>query len=177
MKFAHKHLMVAGLLAAFGITAGAQTQAPSAPPTHGPGRMMAREAQGQADPARMQQHMARMQQRMAKHLERFKQKLQLTPAQEGAWNSYLAALKPSGNFHRHDRAEFARLPTPERIDRMRALRSERIAEMDRRGDATKTFYAALSPQQKKVFDDTTARRGNHHQGRSHDEHGAEHRRG
>jgi periplasmic protein CpxP/Spy len=166
MKYAHKHLVLAGLLAVFGATAGAQMQSPSATPDQGPRPM----AHGGADPARIDQRMARMQERM----ERFKQKLQLTPSQEGAWNSYLAALKPSGNFHRHDRAEFARLPTPERIDRMRALRTERMAEMDRRGEATKTFYAALSPQQQKVFDDATARRGHRHHRRGGDEHRAEH---
>jgi hypothetical protein len=126
--------------------------------------MMPREGHGDMDPARMHEHMARMQAHMARRLAAFKQKLQLSPAQEGAWNSYIAALKPSGNLQRHDRAEFARLTTPERIDRMRALRAERMAEMDRRGEATKTFYAALSPQQKKVFDDATARRGERHHG-------------
>ena len=163
MKYAHKRLMMAGLLAALGVTAGAQTPSPSAPPIQERGRM-AHEAHDGTDPARIEQRMARMQQHMAQRLERFKQKLQLTPAQEGAWNSYLAALKPSSNLHRHNRAEFARLPTPERIDRMRAARAERIAEMDRRDEATKTFYAALSPQQKSVFDDATARRGERHRG-------------
>lgn len=162
MKYAHRHWMVAGLLAAIGMAAGAQTPAPSPQSAQPPGRMMARE--GNVDPARVQQHMARMQEHMAKRMAAFKQKLQLSPAQEGAWNSYIAALKPSGSFQRHDRAEFARLPTPERIDRMRALRAQRITEMDRRADATKTFYAALSPQQQKSFDQATARRGEHHRG-------------
>ena len=176
MKHAHKHLLVAGLLAALGLAAGAQTPSPSPQPGPGPGRTMAREGHGDADPARMQQHLARMREHMAKRLAAFNQKLQLSPAQEGAWNSYVAALKPSATFKRHDRAEFARLPTPERIDRLRALRAERIAEMDRRGDATKTFYAALSPQQKKVFDDSTARRGGRHHG-GWGGHHADHHRG
>jgi hypothetical protein len=82
----------------------------------------------------------------------------------------VAALKPGGNFRRTDRAEFARLTTPERIDRMRQRHSERMAEMDRRGEATKafSFYAGLSPQQQKVFDDETARRG--HGGHGHGAH-------
>jgi hypothetical protein len=46
----------------------------------------------------------------------------------------------------------AKLATPERIDRMRAVRAQRNAEMDKRMDATKTFYAALSAEQKKTFD-------------------------
>ena len=55
-------------------------------------------------------------------------------------------------MQRPDRAEFARLATPERIDRLRALRAARNAEMDKRLDATKSFYAALSSEQKAVFD-------------------------
>jgi Spy/CpxP family protein refolding chaperone len=39
---------------------------------------------------------------------------------------------------------------------MKALRTQRMtemnAEMDKRGDATKAFYAALSPEQQKIFD-------------------------
>jgi periplasmic protein CpxP/Spy len=170
MKYAHKRWMVAGLLAAAGVIASAQTPAPAPQPGPGPGGMMTPGMQG-ADQDRMAKRMERMQERRAKRLDAFKQKLQLSPGQEGAWNSFVAALKPSGNMQRRDRAEFARLPTPERIDRMRALRSQHIAEMDRRGDATKTFYAALTPEQRKVFDDLTVRRG----GRGHG--GWQHHRG
>jgi protein CpxP len=165
MKYTHKHLIVAALLAAFGMAADAQTQPSPATQAQG-GATTVR----QADPARMEQHMAQMQERMAKRQAEFKQKLQLSPGQEGAWDSYAAALKPSGNFKRGDRAEFARLTTPERIDRMRAHRAERIAAMDRRDEATKTFYAVLTPQQKKVFDDATARRGQRHHGGQHGHH-------
>jgi periplasmic protein CpxP/Spy len=166
MKYKHTRWMLAGLLAAASMVAGAQTPAPAPQPGQGPGGMMMPGMQG-ADQARMAQRMQRMQERRAKRLDAFKQKLQLSPAQEGAWNSFVAALKPSGKLQRHDRAEIARLPTPDRIDRMRALRSERIAEMDRRGDATNAFYAALTPEQKKVFDDATARRGGHRGGWQH----------
>ena len=86
--------------------------------------------------------------------------------QEAGWTTYVAALKPN-RAQRPDRAEFAKLSTPERIDRMRELRATRMAEMDKRGDATKTFYATLSADQKKVFDDETARRGHHGQGGRH----------
>jgi hypothetical protein len=36
--------------------------------------------------------------------------------------------------------------------------------MDKREDATKTFYAALDAEQKKVFDTEHARMGAHHSG-------------
>lgn len=111
-----------------------------------------------------------MQERMARRLAEFKQKLQLSPSQEGAWTAYIAALKPGGNGKRVDRAELARLTTPERIDRMRTLRAARAAEMDKRGDATKTFYAALNADQKKVFDAESlhlGKRGNGGHGHHH----------
>jgi len=160
MKYTHKHWMVAGLLAATATLAGAQTPPPAAP--QGAGRMGQRDAQNAPDPARMQQHMARMQERRAQRLADFKQKLQLSPGQENAWNSYVAALAPTGKPH--ERADLSQLTTPERIDRMRTLRAERMAEMDRRAEATKSFYAILTAEQKKVFDDATAKRGGHHHG-------------
>lgn len=153
MKSAHKHLIAAALIASLGFAATAQTAAPPAP---GASQSAAREGHGRFDPAKMQERMAR---RMA-HL---KQKLNLSQGQEGAWSAYMDAVKPVAH-QRPDRAEIARLTTPERIDRMRAMRSARIAEMDRRGDATKTFYATLTPEQKKVFDQETLRGRGHHGG-------------
>ena len=35
---------------------------------------------------------------------------------------------------------------------MRAMRAQQAAEAERRGEATKTFYAALTPEQQKTFD-------------------------
>jgi hypothetical protein len=66
---------------------------------------------------------------------------------------------------RHERGEFARLTTPERLDRMREMRAVRNAEMDRRADATKTFYAQLTPPQQKAFDEISLKffgRGHRH---------------
>ncbi|MDP3673097.1 MAG: Spy/CpxP family protein refolding chaperone [Telluria sp.] len=165
MKHAHKHLIAAALLA-LGFAAGAQapaqaTATPGSPAASaaGPqGHHMGRH-HGRMDPARMQQRMERRQAQL-------KQKLQITAAQEGAWSAYTAAMKPPANFQRIDRAELAKLTTPERIDRMRALRTARAAEMDKRADATKSFYSALTAEQKKVFDGETFRggRGGHHRG-------------
>ena len=50
-----------------------------------------------------------------------------------------------------------------RIDKMKALRTQHMtdmnAAMDKRDQATKTLYAALSPEQQKVFDSEHARMG------------------
>lgn len=91
------------------------------------------------------------QQYMLKRVEAFKQKLQLTPAQEPAWNSFMQSMKPNPQA-RLDMQGMDKLTTPERIDRMRAMRAQRDAEMDRRGDAVKGFYAQLTPEQQKTFD-------------------------
>jgi periplasmic protein CpxP/Spy len=108
---------------------------------------------------------AKMQERMAKRQAALKQKLQLSPGQEGAWNAWTAAMKP-GDFKRPERGEFDKLTTPERIDRMRAMRDQHIAQMDKRAEATKAFYATLTPEQKKTFDAEMAH-GRH--GRRHHE--------
>lgn len=169
MKHLRQHLVAAGLLAALGLSAVAQTTVPAPGANTAP---MADPAKAQERHAGMQERHARMQERMNQRLAEVKQKLQLTPAQENAWSSYTAALKPA-QFNRPDRAELARLSTPERIDRMRAARAARMAEMDRRGEATKTFYAALTPEQKKIFDAESLRRGPHGDGEGH--HGHHHR--
>lgn len=175
MKSLRRHLLTATLLAGLGVAAIAQSQTPPAP-TAGPGAapqtMQGERGRHHGDPA---QFRARMEERMAKRLGELKQKLQVTPAQEGAWTAWTGALKPA-NLQRPDRAEFERLTTPERIDRMRALRTQRNAEMDKRFDATKTFYGTLTAEQKKVFDAEGMRflrggmggkRGDHHGGRHH----------
>lgn len=166
MKHAHKHLIAAALLA-LGVAATAQQAPGPVPPQAGasaPHGMMGHH--GRMDPAKMQE---RMQQRIAQRSAQLKQKLQITPAQEGAWTAYVAAMQPPANMQRVDPAEFEKLTTPERIDRMRAIRAAHHAEMDKRGEATKTFYAALTAEQKKVFDAQSSRggrggRGGHHRG-------------
>lgn len=134
---AFKSLVLAGMLA----TAGHAAFAADAPPPPPPGSGMA-----QHDPAKMHE-------RMLKHMAALKAKLQLTATQESAWTTFTASMQPVARTGpRPDRAEFAKLTTPERIDKMRAMRAERDAAMDKRTDATKAFYAALTPEQQKVFD-------------------------
>ena len=151
MKYASRYL-IAATLALAGLAASAQP-APAGP---GPGAGM------MGHPA-MQERMAHMQQRMAERDTALKQILQITPAQEGAWDAWIAA-RHAQRPQRPAPGEFAQLTTPQRLDRMRALRASRDAEMDRRADATKTFYAALTPSQQKAFDALTARQWHHAMG-------------
>jgi protein CpxP len=109
-----------------------------------------------------------MQAWIAKRQAELKAKLKITPTQEGAWTSFTASMQPPAHGARptpEQRAEFAKLTTPQRIDKMREMRAQRQAErnaaMDKRGEATKTFYAALSPDQQKTFDAEHLRHGRH----------------
>jgi Spy/CpxP family protein refolding chaperone len=101
---------------------------------------------------------AKMQARMDKRHANLKTQLKITAAQEATWTAYVEAVKPPANMmaKSSERAEIAKLPTPERIDKMKTLRSQRMAEMstamDKHGEATKALYAALTPEQQKVFD-------------------------
>ncbi|MBW8722779.1 MAG: Spy/CpxP family protein refolding chaperone, partial [Polaromonas sp.] len=148
MKFAFNRtaslnsLILAGLLATAG--AGAMAQAPAAP-TAAP--TAAGKPAGPHE-GRMARHdPAKMQAMIAKHQAELKAKLKITPAQEGAWTSYTAAMQPPAHARPtpEQRAEFDKLTTPQRIDKMKEMRTQRMAEMnaamDKRGEATKTFYA------------------------------------
>jgi protein CpxP len=143
----HKHLLACALLVGMGLaTAQAQPAAGSDAPA----------PQGRHfDPARMAE-------RMNRHLAALKQKLQITASQETAWNSFTAAMQPPANMQHPDPRSMAGMTTPDRIDQMRAMRDRRNAEMDRRAEATKAFYAQLTPEQKKTFDTETARMGHGH---------------
>ena len=115
-----------------------------------------------------------MQAMVTQHQADLKAKLKITPAQEGAWSSYTAAMQPPAGMGVHPYAQHAdmdKLTSPERVDKMRALRAERMgqmnAEMDKRGNATKALYAALTPEQQKVFDAEHQRRSEHGNHRGH----------
>ena len=156
-------------------------QAPAAPGTS-PSTPTAAVAQAEGSATPKAQHkrmdpaqrMERMQEHRAKRLAALKDKLKLTAAQEGAWTTYTTASQPPAGPRpqRMDRAEFAKLTTPERLERMQTRQAERSAMFAKRAEATKTFYAALSADQKKTFDAETVHAGGHgHRGhRGHDGH-------
>ena len=116
----------------------------------------------------MQGQMAeRMKERQAKHQAELKAKLKLSAEQEGAWNQFTTAMQPPAAMQRPDRAEMEKLTTPQRMEKMQAFKAQRDAEMAKRMDATKALYAALTPEQQKVFDAEHSRTGHggHHGGR------------
>lgn len=155
VKTSFKLLLVSGLLAGAGLSSLAQ---------------------GMPQDEHGMEHRGRMEQMVNKHLSELKAKLKLTAAQEGAWTTFANAMKPSDKWmgKQPDRAELDKLPTPERIDKMRALHKQRMADMeaamDKRDDAIKSFYASLTSEQKATFDAEHARMASHRMGTMEDGH-------
>lgn len=145
-----KHLLTCALLAGVGLSVAHAQTAPAAPTASGASAPQVHAKRHHHDPARMAE-------RMNRHLADLKQKLQLNAGQESAWASFTAALQPTAKGPRPDREAIARMSTPDRIDHLRSMRERRNAEMDRRFDATKAFYAQLGAEQQKTFDSETAR--------------------
>ncbi len=94
--------------------------------------------------------------RHQKHLNDMKVFLQLQASQEAAWTAFESVMKqPMKRNMAAIPADMEKMSTPERIDKMMAVKAERDAEIAKRMNASKTFYAALTPAQQKVFDTHT----------------------
>lgn len=155
MKTNLKISLVAGLLLAAGVAYSQSPLGGAQCDMMGDGMQghgMSHRGMGRMDPAKMQ---AKMDQRHAA----LKTQLKITAAQEAAWTSFVDAHKaPAGMMGRQPpaMADMAKLTTPERIDKMKEMRTQRMGEMtaamDKRAEATKAFYAVLTPEQQKTFD-------------------------
>ncbi len=167
----------AAFLAALALPALAQTPPPPTAAATKAAEAPARKPGGPDMQKRHEEHLAHM----AKRQAALKEKLKLTPAQESAWTTFTSAMQPGERPARPDPKELDKLTTPERIDRMRELRAQHMAQAERRDEAVKKFYTALTPEQQKTFD-TEARHGGpgmHHGGPEHSKRGGpdEHRPG
>jgi protein CpxP len=91
-------------------------------------------------------------------LEQYKARLQITPAQEGAWTAY--TKKSQEQFEAMRTAHEAmftsmqdpKLTAPERAALMSALMQQRAGAMASSAAALKDLYAALSPEQRALID-------------------------
>ncbi len=161
MKVNFKPVVLAAVLATSALAALAQS---------GPGPATGHQGAGhgmhQPDGERHARKQERMQDHMAKRAADLKAKLKLNAEQENSWNAFVAAMKPPAHAAKPQREEMAKLSTPERLDKMNEMRKQRDAAFAQRDAATRTFYGALSAEQKKVFDENTARshRHGHHRG-------------
>ena len=141
LKSSIRPLVLLSLMAGAGFPSYAQT-APEQPKAN-PGMMHER------DPAKRQEMMAKRQAEL-------KAQLQLTAAQEPAWNTFIASMKPAVD-RAALRAEMEKLSDAERRDKMTALRAQREAKVG-------AFYAVLSADQRRVFDEQRKHKGH---GRGH----------
>ncbi|HET6970002.1 MAG TPA: Spy/CpxP family protein refolding chaperone [Phenylobacterium sp.] len=102
---------------------------------------------------------------MKQHLEDLKIVLRLRPDQEAALQAFAAAHHPPEMGEMHDRMfggpEAKPMSTPERLDEMAKHEAAMAAEHQKMAQALKTFYAALSPDQQKVFDALQRLQGPH----------------
>lgn len=80
-------------------------------------------------------------------------KLKLTAEQEAAWKTFSEKMKPSGARDRPDLSGMESLHAPERMEKMLAVMKERESQMAGRVAAVKAFYAVLTPEQQKLFDE------------------------
>lgn len=126
-----------------------------------------------------EQRQARQAKRAEHHAKRqaaLHDALKLSAAQEGAWASFVNATKPTpkaGRGERGERAQWASLSAPARLEKQLAHSRERTAKMEARLAALNSFYAVLTPEQKKTFDAASAKRG----GRGDGHHGRHGRHG
>lgn len=162
--------LLAGLAAlSLGSAAYAQTQAQPQPQAQHPRAAHAPTADQRA------QFEAKRAEFAAKRAARLHDELMITPAQEGAWKSFTASMKPPARPQRADRAAWEKLTAPQRMAKMIELQKQRTSFMEQRLGAVNSFYAVLTPEQKKVFDMKAARlqaRMGEHGGRGgHDGHG------
>jgi len=142
MSSLKKNFLIASLLASLSAAAFCQTATANNQHDSQMGAMK----HANMDPSAMQEHAAR-------RSAALKEKLKISPAQEGVWNSYVEAMKPGVDSAKHpSREEMAKLTTPERVEKMKAIHAQHTAEMEKRSEAIKSLYAALNPDQKKILD-------------------------
>ena len=139
LKTSFRPLVLLGLMASAGLPSYAQTTA-ELPQAH-QGTMH------EQDPVKRQEMMLKRQGEL-------KARLQLTAAQEPAWNTFVASMGPPAD-RAALRAEMKKLSQAERHDKMKAMRAQREANAN-------TFYTVLSADQKKVFDDLRKHTGRRH---------------
>ncbi len=90
---------------------------------------------------------------MEQHHKKLHAALKLTPDQEAAWTKLTGSEQPMAKGAPGMADDWAKLTTPERADKMLERMKAREAQQVEHVAALKEFYALLTPEQKKVFDD------------------------
>ncbi len=149
MKVFHKHLLTG--LVVFGLGASVLAADTNVCDPIGPGYGRGR-GMGMMDGQDGTKLTERMQQRMNQRQAVLHDKLKLSAEQEVAWKAFVAGASPRATEMWKNRAEMAKLSTPERMEKMLGFMKEREANMTVRLVELKKFYAVLTPEQQKIFD-------------------------
>jgi protein CpxP len=166
-----KHLITG--IAAAGIGLVAMSSFAQMPPPGGPGAG----PDGRHAPSAEQ--LAKFEKQRAKHDAELHDKLKITAAQESAWKTFLekrVPARPATPPAPPSKDEIAKLTTPQRLDKMAEFMKKHEGEMAARIAATKEFYAVLSPEQQKVFDQEFQKREKHRFGHGRRDRGHGHDR-
>jgi len=101
----------------------------------------------------MGEHPERAQKIREEHLAALHDKLKLTAQQEPAWKKFAASKPVAEKVPRLDPAEMEKLTSPQRLEKglehMRAVEASLAEHLA----ALKEFYAVLTPEQQKIFDE------------------------
>jgi hypothetical protein len=166
MSIATKAIAGAALALALGATGAIAQQTggqPGGPPPVAGAREDGGGAWAKMDPAEMQKRMA---EHHAQRMTKLHDLLAITPNQEGAFKSFADAQippKPPGGGNWAERKkQMDAMSTPQRLDERMARATERYNAQKTRIDATKRFYAQLTPTQKKSFDAASDMMRDHH---------------
>ena len=91
-------------------------------------------------------------------IEQLHQALHLSASQEGAWQLYRSASDIPDRAQSRRRAAsnlFRTLDAPHRMDLVAAEMRQELVDLEHQSQVLKAFYAALSPEQQRVFDERT----------------------
>ncbi len=97
----------------------------------------------------------RMEKMHEKHLTTLHDKLKLTAQQETAWKKFAANKPMLDKTNRPDPAEMQKLNAPQRMEKGMEHMKAMETKMTEHLAALKEFYAVLTPEQQKVFDEQT----------------------
>lgn len=94
---------------------------------------------------------------MEQHHKQLHDALKLTPEQEPGWKKLMESEQPKpSSAGAAQREDWSKLSTPERAEKTLELYKARQEHMTEYVAALKGFYATLSPEQKKIFEDMHA---------------------
>jgi len=101
-----------------------------------------------------------------KRLDKLKAALSITPEQEPQWSAFADSVMQQVNQMKAAHEQWKDVPAtaPERIDRQIAMMKQRTASFEAIGQAAKSLYAALNPDQQRIADEKLLRWHGEHRG-------------